>query len=292
MVACLAGIGASPSAAPASASQRRRAQRPPSTPRAPGRQRGIVSYPTKRIVTIPACNPAAATVTSRRLSPTRAAADDEVSAEDAASPATAEEEPPLKPKKIKDNVPTKSSASLGKGVNLFDPAATASRFITRRFGFTGGLVFVGLLASVEGGEILKALLERDTQGSGETVVLPSGLSYVDERVGGGTSPKKGDFVGVHLKMVVVNSGDMILDTKATGRPIAFIFMKRPLLAPVCAGLEEAVTTMGRGGIRRVMVPANLGFGAVGAILPGGTNIPPNAALDIVVSLEDVSPSYL
>lgn len=41
----------------------------------------------------------------------------------------------------------------------FDPAATASRFITRRFGFTGGLAFVGLLASVEGGEILKALLE-------------------------------------------------------------------------------------------------------------------------------------
>ena len=41
----------------------------------------------------------------------------------------------------------------------FDPAATASRFITRRFGFAGGLAFVGLLASVEGGEILKALLE-------------------------------------------------------------------------------------------------------------------------------------
>ena len=40
-----------------------------------------------------------------------------------------------------DNVPSKAKG-LGKGVNLFDPAATASRFITRRFGFTGGLVFV------------------------------------------------------------------------------------------------------------------------------------------------------
>jgi hypothetical protein len=61
---------------------------------------------------------------------------------------------------ITDNVPKKQKG-LGKGVNLFDPAATASRFITRRFGFTGGLVFVGLLASVEGREIVGALLEKD-----------------------------------------------------------------------------------------------------------------------------------
>ena len=54
-----------------------------------------------------------------------------------------------------DKVPSKA-VSLGTGVNLFDPAATASRFITRRFGFVGGLAFVGLLASVEGGEIVKA----------------------------------------------------------------------------------------------------------------------------------------
>lgn len=67
------------------------------------------------------------------------------------------------------------------------------------------------------------------------MVLPSGLSYVDERVGGGVSPKKGDFVGVHLKIVAEDTGNVILDTKVKGRPIAFIFMKRPLLAPVCPG---------------------------------------------------------
>ena len=39
-----------------------------------------------------------------------------------------------------DNVPSKSGR-VGKGVNLFDPAATASRFITRRFGLVGGLTF-------------------------------------------------------------------------------------------------------------------------------------------------------
>lgn len=50
--------------------------------------------------------------------------------------------------------------------------------------------------------------------------------------------------------------------------------------------------MGRGGIRKVTVPTDLGFGALGATFPDGTTVPPNSALYITVSLEDVSPSYL
>jgi FKBP-type peptidyl-prolyl cis-trans isomerase len=53
-----------------------------------------------------------------------------------------------------------------------------------------------------------------------------------------------------------------------------------------------VSTMKRGGIRKVSVPADLGFGAGGAIFPDATIVPPNSALEIVVSLEEVSPSYL
>ena len=74
--------------------------------------------------------------------------------------------------------------------------------------------------------------------------------------------------------------------------------KKPFDALLCGrlsrtpGLEEAVKTMGRGGIRKVSVPADLGFGAVGATFPDGTIVPPNAALEFVVNLEDVSPSYL
>jgi len=56
----------------------------------------------------------------------------------------------------------------------------AFKFNSRRYSLT----FVALLASVEGGEIIKALLEKDVEGSGETVVLASGLSYVDKRVVG------------------------------------------------------------------------------------------------------------
>lgn len=50
--------------------------------------------------------------------------------------------------------------------------------------------------------------------------------------------------------------------------------------------------MGRGGIRKVSVPSDLGFGVLGVTFPDGTTVPPDAALDIVISVEDVSPSYL
>lgn len=84
-----------------------------------------------------------------------------------------------------------SSNKLGKGVNLFDPAATASRFLTRRFGFAGGLGFVALLASTELYEIVKALLESDSEGSGEVVETPSGLSYRDIKVTAGRNAGRG-----------------------------------------------------------------------------------------------------
>ena len=78
----------------------------------------------------------------------------------------------------------KARQALGKGVNLFDPAATISRFLTRRFGIVGGLAFVAVLASTEGVEIFKALQEELTPPpppSGETVTLPGGVSYVDTK---------------------------------------------------------------------------------------------------------------
>ena len=66
-------------------------------------------------------------------------------------------------------------------------------------GIVGGLGFVALLASVEGGEILKAVLEnaREGEGSGTEFDLGPpelGLVAADLRVGGGSTPKKGELV--------------------------------------------------------------------------------------------------
>lgn len=138
----------------------------------------------------------------------------------------------------------------GGKVNLFDPAATASRFLTRRFGLAGGLGLVAVLAAVEGGELLKvgnsamrlhsssltrvewyslvraqAVVEdvqtKDVEG--ELVELPSGTTYKDLKLGGGNAINEGDFVGVQLRMT---SGAVVVqDTKETGKLVAFIFGK-------------------------------------------------------------------
>ena len=70
-------------------------------------------------------------------------------------------------------------------------------------GIVGGLGFVALLASVEGGEILKAVLEnaREGEGSGTEFDLGPpelGLVAADLRVGGGSTPKKGEFIWLFL----------------------------------------------------------------------------------------------
>ena len=193
-----------------------------------------------------------------------------------------------------ERVLQKALASIGEAKSA-DEAHLAMR---RGFdsaldlGFTGGLVFVGLLASVEGREIVGALLERDSDGSGETVTTPSGLTYVDARVGGGVAAKKGDFVGVHLLIEDLVTGAVYLDTKANKKPVAFIFQKKPLLTPVCEGLEEAVASMRRGGVRDATVPARLAYGAAGAALANGAVVPPNRDLKMRISIEDISPSYL
>mmetsp|Transcript_28680 Transcript_28680/g.80747 ORF Transcript_28680/g.80747 Transcript_28680/m.80747 type:complete len:268 (-) Transcript_28680:434-1237(-) len=196
-------------------------------------------------------------------------------------------EEPSQPSQAKAD---QTSKSLGKGVNLFDPAATASRFLTRRFGILGGLGFVALLASTEGYEIVKALLETETEGTGQEIQTGSGLVYKDIKVGGGVSPKSGDFIGAQLLVSV--GGETLLDTKKSGRPVAFTFGKRPYLSVNCEGLEEGLSTMKRGGVRELVLPPELAFGQQSRELPGGAVVPPGSTVKMVVTLEDVTGSYL
>ena len=116
--------------------------------------------------------------------------------------------------------------------------------------------------------------------------------FASRRVGGGVAAKKGDFVGVHLLIEDLVTGAVYLDTKANKKPVAFIFQKKPLLTPVCEGLEEAVASMRRGGVRDATVPARLAYGAAGAALANGAVVPPNRDLKMRISIEDISPSYL
>ena len=192
----------------------------------------------------------------------------------------------------KSEMKAKSKPLPGSGVNLYDPVATFSRFLTRRFGIVGGLTLVAALAAVEGGEILKALVQRDVDVDGEELEFERGVKARDSRLGGGATPKKGDFVGVNVVIEDWETSAEYVNTKKSGRPIAFTFERKPLLAPVCDAIEQGVRGMKRGGVRTVYAPSATAFGERGVVLPDGTRIPGNRDLKITITLEEVSPSYV
>ena len=90
-------------------------------------------------------------------------------------------------------------------------------------------------------------------------------------------------------------GRLFEDTTARGKPIVFLYGKRPFAGGMCAGVEQALAGMRAGGRRRVTVPPELGFGDRGITLrptehvpeKAGT-VPPGATLEYELTLVRVS----
>ena len=111
------------------------------------------------------------------------------------------------------------------------------------------------------------------------VTTPSGLKYIDVKVGTGASPRTGQICVMHYTGWLYEDGkkgakfDSSVDR---GEPFEFpIGMGR-----VIRGWDEGVATMKVGGKRTLIIPPDLGYGARGA---GGV-IPPNATLLFDVEL--------
>jgi FKBP-type peptidyl-prolyl cis-trans isomerase FkpA len=108
---------------------------------------------------------------------------------------------------------------------------------------------------------------------------PSGLQYEDTIPGTGAVAQAGQHVSVHYTGWLYNNGAAgakFDSSKDRGQPFQF-----PLGAGhVIKGWDEGVQGMAVGGTRRLVIPANLGYGARGA---GGV-IPPNATLLFEVEL--------
>lgn len=108
---------------------------------------------------------------------------------------------------------------------------------------------------------------------------PSGLQYEDVTVGEGTVATAGRYVQVHYTGWLYDNGTAgakFDSSKDRGEPFAF-----PLGAGhVIKGWDEGVQGMAVGGVRRLVIPASLGYGSRGA---GGV-IPPNATLLFEVEL--------
>jgi FKBP-type peptidyl-prolyl cis-trans isomerase FkpA len=111
------------------------------------------------------------------------------------------------------------------------------------------------------------------------VTSPSGLVYEDLTIGSGAAARLGTTVSVHY------TGWLIDGTKfdsSKDRNEAFSF---PVgVQYVIAGWDEGVQGMQVGGVRKLTIPPQIGYGARGA---GGV-IPPNATLIFEVELLEVS----
>ncbi len=106
----------------------------------------------------------------------------------------------------------------------------------------------------------------------------SGLEIEDITEGTGATPQPGQTAVVHYVGTLL-TGTKFDSSRDRGAPFSF-----PLgQGRVIKGWDEGVATMKVGGVRKLTIPPELGYGARGA---GGV-IPPNATLVFEVELMDV-----
>lgn len=110
------------------------------------------------------------------------------------------------------------------------------------------------------------------------ISTPSGLQYLDMVAGNGASPAPGKKVTVHYTGWLTD-GRKFDSSVDRNEPFVFQIGR----GEVIPGWDEGVMTMKIGGKRKLVIPANLGYGAAGA---GGV-IPPGATLVFEVILLDI-----
>ena len=111
------------------------------------------------------------------------------------------------------------------------------------------------------------------------ITTASGLQYEDSVVGTGDEAVAGKTVEVHYTGTLVD-GKKFDSSRDRGKPFSF----KLGVGMVIKGWDEGVAGMKVGGKRKLVIPANLGYGARGA----GGAIPPNAVLHFDVELLKVS----
>ena len=125
-------------------------------------------------------------------------------------------------------------------------------------------------------EAEKESLEKLSEGMQET---ESGIKYKISKEGTGPNAKKDDLLSVHYSLKLVDGSE--IDSSLTrGAPIEFTCG----VGQVIKGWDEAMQLLNKGSKARLIIPSELGYGAVGA---GNGVIPPNATLIFDVELVDI-----
>jgi FKBP-type peptidyl-prolyl cis-trans isomerase FkpA len=114
--------------------------------------------------------------------------------------------------------------------------------------------------------------------SGDMTTTASGLQYEDLEVGDGATAEAGNTVFVHYTGWL-EDGTKFDSSLDRGTPFDFILGT----GNVIQGWDEGVAGMKVGGVRKLVIPPELGYGPSGA----GNVIPPNATLIFEVELLEV-----
>ena len=125
------------------------------------------------------------------------------------------------------------------------------------------------------GILVSPLTQDATMSEANATTTASGLKYEDVKVGTGETATAGTTVSVHYTGWLTD-GKKFDSSKDRGKPFEF-----PLGGGrVIKGWDEGVEGMKVGGVRKLTIPASLGYGSRGA---GGV-IPPDATLVFEVEL--------
>ena len=118
----------------------------------------------------------------------------------------------------------------GGGARRADSTDAIATFLTRRFGLTGGLAWLGLLTFGVVSEQLKTRREvrEAVKGTKDVVkqvevTSPTGLRYTDLRTGGGEQPRNGYLLAADIVATVEETGTVVVDTRKARRQLIFTF---------------------------------------------------------------------